>query len=84
MACPESTQLVANVDRCPRNELEWKVREDLFNCSSFYQTCVMTSMFVYHCVLNADGTKLLKVCAPYKYIHGNICLISFLGHLVQI
>lgn len=73
MACPESTQSVANVDRCPRNELEWKVREYLFNCSSFHQTCVMTSKFVYHCVLNADGTKLLEVCAPYKYIHGQSC-----------
>lgn len=73
MACPESTKSVRNVDRCPRNALEWDVREDLFNCSSYHQTCVMASKFVYHCVLNADGTKLLEVCAPYKYIHGQRC-----------
>lgn len=73
MACPESTKSIENVDRCPRNALEWDARAVLLNCLSFNQTCVIKSKFVYHCVLNADGTKLVEVCAPYKYIHGQHC-----------
>lgn len=73
MPCYSSLQSIQYVQRCPRNSLEWDVRAYLLNCSSINQTCVTSDMFLYHCVLNADGTKLLEVCAPYKYIYGQKC-----------
>lgn len=73
MPCNSSLQSIQYVQRCPRNSLEWVVREDLFNCSSINHACGTADMFLYHCVLNEDGTKLLEVCAPYKYIYGHKC-----------
>lgn len=73
MACSSSLISMTYVDRCPRNSLEWDVRAYLFNCSSINQTCVQSDMFLYHCVLNADGRQLLEVCAPYKFIYGQSC-----------
>lgn len=75
MACSSSLISMTYVDRCPRNSLEWDVRAYLFNCSSINQTCVQSDMFLYHCVLNADGRQLLEVCAPYKFIYGNLLII---------
>lgn len=72
-ACPSSLETLHTVDRCPRNKLEWEVTADRFNCSSINQTCVPKEKFVYHCVLNADGTALVEVCAPYTFIHGKRC-----------
>lgn len=84
MSCPSANSTIHVVDRCPRNALEWAARADLFNCSSFHQTCVSPNKFVYHCVLNADGTKLLEVCAPYKYIHGQLCVeFDTKGSIIQ-
>lgn len=73
MPCATSRKSIRYVERCPRNSLEWDVRADLLNCSSISQTCVSTDMFRYHCVLNADGTNLLELCAPYKYIYAQKC-----------
>lgn len=73
MPCHSSLESIQYVHRCPRNSLEWDVRADLFNCSSINHTCGTADMFLYHCVLNEDGTKLLEVCAPYKYIYGQKC-----------
>lgn len=78
MMCLQSLESLQKVDQCPRNALEWDARADLFNCSSINQTCVPSDMFLYHCVLNADGTELLEVCAPLRYIHGtDIFMIRF-------
>lgn len=71
--CILSLQSLQKVDQCPRNALEWDARAALFNCSSINQTCVPPDMFLYHCVLNADGSELLEVCAPLRYIHGQKC-----------
>lgn len=76
MPCHSSLESIQYVHRCPRNSLEWDVRADFFNCSSINHTCGTANMFLYHCVLNADGTELLEVCAPYKYIHGKINIIQ--------
>lgn len=84
MSCKTSLKSIQYVDRCPRNSLEWDVRADLLNCSSINQTCVSTNMFLYHCVLNADGAKLLEVCAPYKYIYGQKCTeFDSVGTIIQ-
>lgn len=70
MPCTESLSTAKSVERCPRNDLEWKARAASVNCSSVEQSCVASDMFLYHCVLNAEGTKLIEVCAPVKSIHG--------------
>lgn len=72
MPCISSIQWIQYVEHCPRNSYEWDVRANVYNCSSSNQTCVSRDMFLYHCVLNADGTKLLEVCAPYRYINGKV------------
>lgn len=73
MSCSKSRETKTDVFRCPRNELEWKDRAKQLNCASFNQTCVEKTMFKYHCLLNAEGTALLEVCAPFKSIHGHKC-----------
>lgn len=70
MPCNASLPTAKSVGRCPRNDLEWKARAASVNCSSVEQSCVESGMFLYHCVLNAEGTKLIEVCAPVKSIHG--------------
>lgn len=70
MPCNASLPTAKSVERCPRNDLEWKARAASVNCSSVEQSCVASDMFLYHCVLNAEGTKLIEVCAPVKSIHG--------------
>lgn len=70
MPCEESLSTAKSVERCPRNDLEWKARAASVNCLSVEQSCVASNMFLYHCVLNAEGTKPIEVCAPVKTIHG--------------
>lgn len=73
MPCNASLPTAKSVGRCPRNDLEWKARAAYVNCSSVEQSCVASDMFLYHCVLNAEGTKPIEVCAPVKSIHGEKC-----------
>lgn len=61
------------VDRCPRNQQEWEIREKKLNCRSFHQNYDSKKKFSYHCVLNAEGTQLIEVCAPLKNIYGWKC-----------
>lgn len=56
--------------RCPRNQQEWEIREKELKCQSFTQTNDSKTEFLYHCVLNAEGTELLEVCAPHRDIYG--------------
>ena len=71
MSCQASLRTANDVERCPRNELEWNAHAARLNCSSIIQTCVDPSLFKYHCVLNKEGNKLLEVCAPFSHIYGN-------------
>lgn len=82
--CHQSLQSVTYVKQCPKNANEWDKRAALKNCASFKQNCVPTDQFMYHCVLNADGTVLLEVCAPFKNIHGKKCAeFDNQGSLIQ-
>lgn len=84
MPCPLSQEFIQYVDQCPRNSLEWNARSAEYNCSSVNQTCIQNDMFVYHCVLNSNGTMLMEVCAPLKYIHGQKCAeFNSRGNIVQ-
>ena len=76
--CSASLRTANNVERCPRNELEWNAHAARLNCSSINQTCVDPSLFEYHCVLNKEGNKVLEVCAPSSHIFGNqkVALLS--------
>lgn len=70
MQCPLSIETVKRIDKCPKNILDWNDRAKKKNCSSIKQDCTRKGNFKYHCVLNGDGTYLVEVCAPFKYIHG--------------
>lgn len=70
MQCLTSTETVKRIDKCPQNILEWNERANQKNCSSIKQDCTSKANFLYHCVLNGDGTYVIEVCAPFKYIHG--------------
>lgn len=84
MPCNASLPTAKSVERCPRNDLEWKARAASVNCSSVEQSCVASDMFLYHCVLNAEGTKLIEVCAPVKSIHGKKCPeFNYGGMIIQ-
>lgn len=58
------------MDRCPRNQQEWEIQEKIFNCQSLHESNDSKTEFLYHCVLNAEGTKLIEVCAPRRIILG--------------
>nr|XP_034331132.1 uncharacterized protein LOC109618444 [Crassostrea gigas] len=62
-----------HVNRCPRNQQEWKIREKELNCQSLHQSNDSKTELLYHCVLNAEGTELIEVCAPSKKIYGSKC-----------
>lgn len=84
MPCPLSQTFVEYVNQCPRNSLEWNSRSAIYNCSSVNQTCVKNDMFVYHCVLNSNGTMLIEVCAPLKKIYGQKCAeFDSKGNIIQ-
>lgn len=84
MPCPLSQTFVQYVNQCPRNSLEWNERSAIYNCSSVNQTCVKNDMFVYHCVLNSNGTMLIEVCAPLKKIYGQNCAeFDSTGNIIQ-
>lgn len=72
MPCETSLRTVEIVYNCPRNRQEWEIRKNIKNCSSIYQPCVEPNMFVYHCVLNENGTNMIEVCAPRKNIFGTL------------
>lgn len=72
---PSQTTL-RHVDTCPRNHLEYEMRADLFNCSSFRKDYVEEHDSKYHCLPDQDR-HLIEVCAPEKLIHGKK-YISFL------
>lgn len=61
------------MNRCPGNEQEWKIREKELNCQSLHQSNDSKTKLLYHCVLNAEGTELIEVCAPSKRIRGSKC-----------
>nr|XP_022292791.1 uncharacterized protein LOC111103664 isoform X1 [Crassostrea virginica] len=82
--CPASLHTANDVQRCPRNELEWNAHAARLNCSSINQTCVNPSIFEYHCVLNKEGNGLLEVCAPSTHIFEQKCTeFNSLGKLIQ-
>lgn len=70
MPCSKSRDTVLRVSECPKNEMEWKARARLINCSSVPQACVEPKDFQYHCVLNENATEMIEVCASTKTIHG--------------
>nr|XP_022321450.1 uncharacterized protein LOC111123429 isoform X2 [Crassostrea virginica] len=83
LQCSASERTVRPIDRCPQNLREWKAREKVLNCHLIQQDCVPASKFKYHCVLNEHGS-LIEVCAPEKYIHGQLCAeFNSRGNLIQ-
>lgn len=70
MFCNVLFFMVKFVERCLRNDLEWKVRVVYVSCLLVEQFCVESDMFVYYCVLNVEGIKWIEVCVLVKFIYG--------------
>lgn len=70
--CLESVPTVSVVPRCPSNAKEWVSAAKQKSCNELgrIQTCTNPDKFVYHCVLNKQGTQLLEVCAPTWFLTG--------------
>jgi hypothetical protein len=63
---------VTYVTKCPSDEEEWELAAQEKRCDKLanYQNCTSPEDFVYHCVLNKEGTKLIEVCAPTWFLSG--------------
>ncbi|XP_062576057.1 uncharacterized protein LOC134237932 [Saccostrea cucullata] len=72
LSCPVTVPTVSYVSRCPSNETEWESAAQQKQCNKLatLQSCTETEKFVYHCVLNKDGTKYLEVCAQSWFMSG--------------
>nr|XP_022337603.1 uncharacterized protein LOC111133461 isoform X2 [Crassostrea virginica] len=81
------------VDRCPKDEEEWKIRAEKRDCylSALHKiindNVKKLNEFVsrrYHCALTGDGDRLVEVCARSVHIHGHSCTeFNIRGNLVQ-
>ncbi|XP_062574678.1 uncharacterized protein LOC134236518 [Saccostrea cucullata] len=72
LSCPVTVPTVSYVSRCPSNESEWESAAQQKQCNKLatLQSCTDPEKFVYHCVLNKDGTKYLEVCAQFWFMSG--------------
>ena len=59
-----SCRNMARVEKCPKNEFEWRDRESVIKCPDTGKADV------YHCALNPEGTGFVEVCAPAVHIQG--------------
>lgn len=64
--CPKPKDRVEPVENCPNSEQAYKKAASTFNCP---KNCNL----VFHCLLNANRTSLVEVCAPRILIVGNVC-----------
>ncbi|XP_062612602.1 uncharacterized protein LOC134274340 [Saccostrea cucullata] len=69
-ACEESLRTIAYVSACPTDFKEYQAAAIKKNCRQYNQTC---RSFEYHCVLNDDMTRVIEVCAPWRYIQSGKC-----------
>lgn len=67
------------VDRCPKDEEEWKKRVEMRFCDVSAIKDAIKKIILYpylrrkthyHCALTGDGDRLVEVCAPSVHIHG--------------
>lgn len=69
--CLIPTETIQSVTRCPNNDIEWKERVAMKNCSAYANMCNGT--YVYHCLIDTYMNKLVEVCAKPKIIHFGSC-----------
>lgn len=77
--CLEAIESVVSVPSCPMSKEEWESASKNKNCQATEQTCTEAEKFVYHCVINGFVNETIEVCAPQKFIHGNIhCILNYI------
>ncbi|XP_056007065.1 uncharacterized protein LOC125665779 isoform X6 [Ostrea edulis] len=82
--CPLPQETVSYVPSCPRTQQEWRMREQIKNCSIVFQKCSNPHKYVYHCVINSYVNATIEVCAPGEYIIGQHCVeFHTVGGLIQ-
>lgn len=55
------------VKSCPKNDIEWKERAVMKNCSAYANMCNGT--YLYHCLIDIHLNELVEVCAKPMFIH---------------
>ncbi|XP_062615546.1 uncharacterized protein LOC134277245 [Saccostrea cucullata] len=72
LTCPVSISTLRHVTLCPQSEMEWNERAKEKGCEILarHQNCTSADAFSYHCILNADATRLVEVCAPKWFMTG--------------
>lgn len=71
MRCEASRATLEYVNRCPKDETEWKKAASEKDCSAVRQNCTSSDNFVYHCLINAWENATVEVCATRVHIIGN-------------
>lgn len=57
---------------CPSSKEEWDRAAQIKNCSKFVALNAHEEQYEYHCLINAYLNETLAVCAPKKWIFGNL------------
>lgn len=52
------------VTGCPNNDIEWKERVAMKNCSAYAN--MSNGTYEYHCLIDTHMNKLVEVCAEPK------------------
>lgn len=70
--CQEAVKSVEIVISCPSSKAEWDDAARRKDCGRLAskQNCTTAENFLYHCVINGLGNKLLEVCGPKRIIFG--------------
>ncbi|XP_062577469.1 uncharacterized protein LOC134239314 [Saccostrea cucullata] len=70
--CQESLKTVRDVNSCPKDKSSWEERAKLKNCGDVPRKCFTTD-FVYHCILDEYGRRLVELCAESVEVIGRRC-----------
>lgn len=83
--CQEAVNSVEIVESCPSSKAEWDDAARRKDCGRLAskQNCTTAEKFLYHCVINGLGNKLLEVCGPRRIIFGHCVEFNVLGGVIQ-
>lgn len=69
--CLIPNETIQFVTSCPNNDIQWKERVAMKNCSEYDNMCNGT--YEYHCLIDTHMNKLVEVCEEKKIIHFGAC-----------
>lgn len=80
-SCPLANKTAEIVSSCPQTDEEWEKAAKRKNCENITHLC---QSYIYHCVINAWMNATIEVCAPSRFIIGQLCTeFNFGGNKIQ-